>query len=207
MLTQAAAKQVLIKITDILKSLGLTYWIDSGTLLSAYRDKNINLFDHDLDIRTFIDEFNDDLIGEYFKLAWKSGFNWFEAYQLPFSQILTCHENKTVVDLKLCYRDKEHIWYYCWNDPNPMPILHVYPVRFFETFGSIELLGNGYPCPQPIEEYLNYHYGPDWRQFKARAEQADESDFTWDYMKSPPCAMTLQEFWVLKGDYPYVLFG
>ena len=206
MLKPSQAKEFLEKTANILESLGLTYWIDSGTLLSAYRDKDINIFDHDIDFRVYEQDVTDEITPKLVGALWEAGFNWIEATKPIKSQILAAKNREIMLDLKLCYRDEEHVWYYCWAEPDPRPMLHVYPVKFFDL-GKIELLGREYPCPQPIEDYITYHYGEDWRKFKVRPQDADKTDLTWDYMKDPPCAMTLLQFWVLKGESPYTPFS
>lgn len=195
-----AASQVLSKTADVLVDMGVSYWIDSGTLLSAYRDKSINQYDHDIDIRVFEDELTEEREPELVAKLWEIGYRVLLTLKPIRSQMGGGHPLGTGVqlDLKFCKRDAEHVWYYCWNEPDPRPIVHIYPIKFFNKLGKISLYGREYSCPWPIEEYLIHHYGSEWRGFKLRAEQAEETDMTWDYMKDPPCAMSLAEFYVFK---------
>jgi hypothetical protein len=184
----------------VLEDMGVTYWIDSGTLLSAYRDKVINVFDHDIDVRVFEDELTRELEPELVKRLWQIGFELVITDKPIRSQMGAGHPLGTGVnlDLKFCYRDDEHVWYYCWNEPDPRPMIHIFPIKFFKKMGKIDLYGRKYSCPLPVEEYIEFHYGKDWRLFKVRADQAEETDMTWDFMKDPPCAMSLTEFYVFK---------
>jgi hypothetical protein len=195
-----ACSKVLSLTADILEEMGVSYWLDSGTLLSAYRDRAINLFDHDIDVRVYVDELTGDTQAEFVKKLWQAGFRLVVADKPIEAQIGAGHPLGTGInlDLKLCFKDDEHVWYYCWKEPDPRPIVHIYPIKFFKNMGRIELLGREYPCPQPIVEYLEWHYGKDWREFKVREDQMEESDITWDYMKDPPCAMSLTQFYVFK---------
>lgn len=203
MLRLEPAKKTLEKTVQILEELGITYWIDSGTLLSAHRDGTINLLDHDIDIRVFEDEISDDLTLDIIKGFWKAGYRYIVDDKPIKAQILCLNWDDITLDFKLCHRDKEHLWYYCWKEPDPQPIVHVYPIKFFKKLGEIELYGKKYPCPQPVEDYIIHHYGKEWRDFKCRPEQAEDDDVTWDYMKSPPCAKTLGQFYAMKKVHLY----
>ena len=57
MLDEAKTTELLKSVADLLESyMGKdSYYLDSGTLLGIYRDKAINKFDHDIDIRVFED--------------------------------------------------------------------------------------------------------------------------------------------------------
>lgn len=193
-----AASQALSRVADICESMGLTYFVDSGTLLSAYRDKTINIYDHDIDVRIFRDEVDGEGEAELVKRLWQAGFRLIVASNER--QIGAGHPLGTGInlDLKFCERDNEHVWYYCWREPDPIPAIHLYPRSFFDNMGTIELLGRVYACPTPIGEYIEYHYGKDWREFKVRVEDADECDMSWDYMKGPPCSLSLTEFIAMK---------
>jgi len=194
-----ACKQALERTVDALEELGITYFIDSGTLLSTYRDNTVNVYDHDIDVRVFRDDVSKEKEAELIKRLWAKGFRLMvmaTEHQLGAGHPLGTGVN---LDLKFCGMDDKDVWYYCWKEPDPIPIIHLYPRRFFENMTTINLLGRDYSCPSPIEEYIEYHYGKDWREFKVRAEDAEETDMTWDYMKDPPCMLTLEEFIALKS--------
>ena len=53
MISPETANEVLQLTADVLEELNIRYWIDSGTLLGAYRDKAIIPYDHDIDVRIF----------------------------------------------------------------------------------------------------------------------------------------------------------
>ena len=142
-------------------------------------------------------------ISELVKQLWKVGYSLVKSTGSAKAQILALHYDNVMLDFKFCYEDEQSVYYYCWGEATKSPILHVYPKHFFEL-GMIELNGKEYPCPQPIEAYIIHHYGHEWRKFKARAKDAGKTDLTWDYMKDPPCMMTLEEFEQMKGHPPMV---
>lgn len=199
MLKREDAKEALEEVANTLEFLKVRYWIDSGTLLSTYRDKDINRLDHDIDVRVHAERFQDrGQVGELIKALFTRGFCIFESHKQRL-QLLAVSEKSVLLDLKFCYQDDKDLWYFCFKEPDPVPMLHVYPRKFFEELGEIELLGRKYPCPQPVESYLIHHYGTGWKQFKVRPEEAEETDLTWDYMHSSPCSFTLDEFADKKG--------
>lgn len=189
-------KEMLENTASALESLGIKYWIDSGTLLAAYRDKNLNPFDHDLDIRCLPGEVTDSNIGDLVKAFWDIGYTIAVQNKGKRAQMLLgTPDHKVLLDLKFAFQDENLLWVYCWASTlgDEEPTVHAYPRRFFEKMDEIELLGRKYPTPSPIVEYLEYHYGKEWQLFKKDISQADETDLTWDSLKSPPCAMSLKQ--------------
>ncbi len=192
-----AARVVLEMTCDILDSFGKTYWIDSGTVLSAYRDKDINIYDHDIDIRTIREEWSTGEVAELVKQLWLAGYVHINDTGDAWEQILGHHVEDVLLDFKFCHRDDKHVWYYCFT-PSAV-ITHLYDRKYIDNIETIDLLGRAYPCPGPVEEYIETHYGPEWRLFKVRAEDAGETDLTWDFAKDPPICYTQEEFMALKG--------
>ena len=193
MLDVVKAQEVLEKVADLLDSLDAKYWIDSGTLLGAYRDKGIIPYDHDIDLR-LLPSFPEEKMSELVTGLWKIGFKVIISNHGKRAELICITGDKIMLDLKFAYQDKNLLWIYCYTQPYAIdePRVHCYPRKFFEHMGEIDLLGRKYPTPTPIEGYLEHHYG-EWREFKKRPEQADETDLSWDYMYSPPCAMSLEE--------------
>lgn len=62
------------------------------------------------------------------------------------------------------------------------------PRAFFDTPGVVHFYGHPYPCPSPVEDYLEYCYG-DWRTPVRSTSTASDSSKTWlrrgaDYMRA-----------------------
>jgi len=50
-----------------------------------------------------------------------------------------------------------------WKGDMLLDIIWVEPQGFYESYDEIEHNGIAYPAPYPIEEYLEWKYGPTWR--------------------------------------------
>ena len=98
MLNVNNAEQTLIKTTDLLKENGLGYWIDSGTLLGAYRDKNLIPYDHDLDIRLLPNQLPESKESEFIKRLWEIGYKVIIKNYGKRGEFICAHENTIMLD-------------------------------------------------------------------------------------------------------------
>ena len=197
------ANEMLQKVADILEEMGMKYWIDSGTLLSALRDKTINQYDHDIDVRIFPGEAKDEDMPELIQKLWGIGFHVIIENPGKRAQLICYSKNQIMLDLKFTFKDENLLWMFCWSgvyDENE-PVVHAYPMTFFEKMGEIKLLGRKYPTPTPIEGYIEHHYGKDWKEFKEKPEDANDTDLIWDYLHDPPCAMSLTQLNALREEF------
>jgi len=199
--------KLLTETCDVIERHTTGYYIDSGTLLGFVRDGEINQYDHDLDIRILPNCFDPSdanlkaLIGD----LWDVGYRVFAPNIGQKAELITIWASddfvhRIMLDLKFAYTDGNLVWVYCWPQPACIdpPRVHAYPARLFKEIGEVEYRGRKYPTPTPVIEYLEYHYGPDWQDFKVRAEDAEQTDLGWDYMKSPPCSMDVMELVQLR---------
>ena len=179
------------------------YWIDSGTLLGAVRDRSINIYDHDIDVRILPGRLPEKKMKRLVLGLWEIGFRAIVQNWGKRAELICVHPDKVMLDLKFAFEDGNLLWVYCWPQPASLdtPRVHCYPIRFFENLGVMNFLGREYPVPMPVEEYLEFHYGPQWREFKKRPEQAEETDLSWDYMMSPPCAMSLEQLAAKREEF------
>uniref|UniRef100_A0A6M3JZC9 Uncharacterized protein n=1 Tax=viral metagenome TaxID=1070528 RepID=A0A6M3JZC9_9ZZZZ len=194
------ADKALKAATKVLHGLGVPCWIDSGTLLSTVRDGDFNKYDHDIDVRLFRDDLPDELMPVLVSDLYKEGYKTIQQNTGDRKQILALWENDVMLDLKFVERNEDWVWYHVWDKVPGSSIFeksdvvtHVFPSRFYKEFETIDLRGIQYLAPKPIEEYLTYHYGDEWRTFKAKPEDVDMTDFLWDAQKMPPCVKTLDQ--------------
>lgn len=201
-LDKEQANKALNNIADILEKMGVPYWIDSGTLLGAYRDRDFIDLDHDIDVRILPMGCPEERMLELITELWKRDFRVLVQNYGQRAELICVNTDRVMLDLKFAYTDGTYLWLYIWGAPasREAPRVHLYPIRFFFSLGEIELRGRKYPTPEPIEEYLVCHYGKEWRQFKSRSEQAEDTDLKWDYRFSPPCAKSLEELMALRNN-------
>ena len=106
MLNLGDSIKTLNKVADILEAQKINYWIDSGTLLSAFKDKTFNIYDHDIDIR--YSEIDEESEAELVKQLWKGGFKVIEGGKAMRAQINVLSEFDIMVDLKMSFQDDKH---------------------------------------------------------------------------------------------------
>lgn len=194
------AEIALKKTFEVLENMGASPWIDSGTLLSVLRDGSLNKYDHDIDVRVFKDSIPDERMPELISRLYEVGYNTIQQNTGDRKQLLCLWDNDVMLDLKFVEYNDDWVWYHVWDKTPGSSIAgeddavtHVFPKKFFDEFDTIELKGITYMAPKPIEEYLTYHYGEQWREFKAKPEDVDMTDMQWDASKSPPCVKSLME--------------
>jgi len=137
----------------VLEEIELRYWLYEGALLGIYRDGDFIPWDWDLDFLVISKEVVSK-IGPLKKKLSKLGFEVNVNVQkkkrpkIGFSR----KGEKTSINGYFISKDKT----LCVRKP------YQFPMRLFESGGSIEYKGIQYPCPDPIEEYLELAYG-DWK--------------------------------------------
>jgi hypothetical protein len=205
-LNPANADMALQATVDVLKKYTDRYWIDSGTLLSTVRDSNFNIYDHDIDIRLFKEDIPEEKMPSLIADLYKAGYMTVQQNTGDRKQLLALWQNEIMIDLKFCEHNDDWLWYHVWDHvpgssifENAEVCAHVFPMSFFKEFEKVKLLDNEYPAPKPAIEYLGYHYGDNWREFKTKSDDIEMTDFKWDAQHMPPCAKTLDELEKIKS--------
>ena len=150
-------KKEFLKICDILDESKVNFFLHSGILLGAIRDKDFIKWDWDIEISVFSEEFFSkiDLVVDKLK---KNNFK--------IKQI-----NKKKDDSKIDFIGEypENVTGYTIWSWNYSKIRNVYwrrefsiPAKFLNSFSKIEFLGRQFNCPTNTEEYLEFAYG-NWR--------------------------------------------
>lgn len=150
-------KKEFIKICDILDTLKINFFLNSGILLGAIRDNNFIKWDWDIEISVFSHEFfpKIDLISSILK---KSGFKIIKIIK---------DKNNLKIDFAGVYpSDVTSYTIYGWQHSK---IRDVYwrkelsiPSRFLNKLSKFNFLGREFNCPNNIEEYLTFVYG-NWK--------------------------------------------
>lgn len=144
------------EIKKILDKLKIRFWLYEGGLLGIYREGNFIPWDFDLDILLY----SEDLIEKRYILKNTLKKNGFKT-----SKAKRQHLNKKRPKL-IATKNGEKVSFngYFLNRKQKLRVRIPYrfPCRFFEPGTTINFKGVDYPCPNPIEEYLEMAYG-DWR--------------------------------------------
>jgi len=146
------------RVRDALNEAGIDYWLASGALLGAYRDGDFIPWDWDVEIDVRQEDLEANLTALVSALATRR-----------FS-VRPPRDRKWRVGCRRRNGTPIGIWGFALqNDVDGTPHrrklvspLNV-PVEFWQTGTFIELRGQQYQCHAPVEDYLRWTYGPDWR--------------------------------------------
>ncbi len=203
------AEEALWKTCQVLGKYTPNYWIDSGTLLHAVREGGINKYDHDIDVRCLKEDIPDEKMPDLVADLYKIGYMTVQQNAGDRKQLLGLYQSKIMLDLKFCESNKEYLWQYVWDsspgssiDEKSEVVAHVFPIEFFRKFEKVKLGSHEYQSPSPVIDYLTYHYGEQWKEFKSKPEDVDETDMTWDAQHTPPCSKSLKELAELTAVTP-----
>jgi len=168
-MTSSDKFKFLLEVKDVLDKAGITFWIDFGTLLGFYRDGDFLRGDPDMDIgikrenQEKVVEVIDELkkIGKVITRVDKADKHYLAGYKI--------------------YRDDFWIdiaFFWDCNDKWILPIsewpkVMVFKKEYYTNLVDIEIKGVKFKMPEKIEEYLELHYGKDWRRPFEEGEEYD----------------------------------
>lgn len=150
---------------DILKSVGAKHWISSGNLLGVYRDHQLISHDTDIDVNVLMD-WNTKLSNEQSTRIIKQ----FKANQftLIYTTIVNNHfmqtafmdeKSQVIFDIYYFYRGLRDAYAMNYNQEG----IIAKPLRFVEKLGKLTFDGRHYPVPDPLDEFMVWRYGKDWK--------------------------------------------
>mgnify|MGYP001196538375 FL=1 len=153
-----ARRNEFFKICDVLDEMNINYFLQTGVLLGAIREKNFIKWDWGVDISVFSDEFLNkiDPLAESLK---KEGF-----------KILNINKKKNNYKIYFIGKYPEEVTGYTVFAWNYSKIKDVYwrrdysvPSKFLNKLSTVVLFGREFKCPDTPEKYLTHAYG-DWRK-------------------------------------------
>ena len=165
-------KDVLMQIDKVYKELNKDYWLDFGTLLGAYRNKNFLKHDDDIDIGMFLHDYQDN--NE--KIFVKYGFKKIRSFTIDDGEYgrEETYEYKGV-GVDIFYYSKVDTSKAYYHDFRPIQGLSrdltiekrggLIPRELtlaLSSIGHIHFLKKVFPIPEPIEEHLRDRYGDDF---------------------------------------------
>tara|TARA_B100001063_G_C16679072_1_gene510734 strand:+ start:245 stop:877 length:633 start_codon:yes stop_codon:yes gene_type:complete len=150
-------KKEFLKICDILDKTKINYFLQSGILLGAIRDKDLIKWDWDIEISVFSEEFLPN-IDSIVKLLEENEF-----------KITNINKNEKESKIDFIGEYPENVTGYTIWSWNYSKIKDVYwrrelslPAKYLKNFSKIDFLGRKFNCPNNPEEYLSFAYG-NWR--------------------------------------------
>ena len=172
-------KNLLFYITDLLDKNDIIYWLDYGTLLGAVRNGEIIPWDTDIDLGTLgtevekICSLKDQILAD--------GYD-FRVHQLNGPQSAQAHDvvnfksahtiyvfyskiNKLSLEIPVWDTKPEYAWQYDrrWYGEGERAIGKAFSKLYVHPRDEIEMYGRKFKCPNKVEQFLEYRYGPNWR--------------------------------------------
>ena len=166
------AQNVLLQVDKVFKTLELDYWLDFGTLLGAYRNKDFLKHDLDLDFGMYLaayDEKNELVFNRF-------GFKKTRSFLIDdglYGREESYEYLGVSIDIFYYTQCDTHHAYY--HDFRPMQGLSrdltiakrggLIPRELtlaLESIGEIDFLAGKYPIPEPVEKHLSDRYGQDF---------------------------------------------
>ena len=129
-------------------------WVIMGGITLGYaRYKDIMPWDTDLDVGIFT-EMTGVQWGSVLSALKKQGFNKGGEVD-DFAHFF----RKTILDLHIFHKDGE--FYVC--SPKPYKHRYIERAKWFDKIQIVNFVGDRYPIPNLIEDFVSAHYGPDWK--------------------------------------------
>lgn len=150
------AVQNLKDIKSILDELKITFWLDGGTCLGAYRDKDFCDGDEDdIDICAWDNQLF--LVDKIISMAVERGFELHHKWELE----ITLKRGESRIDIFFNRKNKSDAYTHLY-DGDRIAKYVVIPVHFYERLEPIKFYDMDFLVPSPIEDYLTLKYG-DWK--------------------------------------------
>jgi hypothetical protein len=133
---------------------GIPWVITGGIVLGYARYNAIMEWDTDLDVGVFV-KISGEQWAKIFKALYKNGFK-INTTQEDFK----VGRREAMFNLEVFHKNGE----YYESFPKTTPGLKfVEKAKWYDKPQIIEFLGNKYPMPNHLEDFLDAHYGKDWK--------------------------------------------
>lgn len=147
------AIQNLKDIKGILDELKITFWLDGGTCLGAYRDKDFCEGDEDdVDLSCWDNHLY--LMDDIIKRAEEKGFTLNHKWELEIALV----RGGSRIDLFFYRKNKKEAYTHLYDQERIAKYL-VVPVHFYERLEPIEFYGIYFLAPSPVNDFLTFKYG------------------------------------------------
>ena len=146
-----------LKVCDILDSNKIIYYLQTGILLGAIRDKDFIKWDWDIEISVFSEDFfpKIDLIVKDLEIN-----------DFKMIKIIKDKEDSKIDFIGKYPADVSRYTIYSWNYSKIKDMYwrreRYVPSKFLNTFSKVSLFDRQFNCPKNPEEYLSFAYG-NWK--------------------------------------------
>lgn len=175
------ALTLLLEIKNVLDSLNITFWLDGGTLLGAYRENGFMASDFDIDVGMYGED--DHKIQAIVEKMKEAGFGHFHVKEHPWGEgkQISWVKDRIPGDIFIYYK-RGSSRFRVMFDIDPARTVRfipcVYPSYLFDKLQTIDFMDYGveFNMPSPVEEYLERQYG-DWKTDKTNQEFHWQTDY------------------------------
>lgn len=161
------AERMLFKVSEILDTCNISYWLEGGTLLGIRREERLLPWDNDIDISMMISQ--KPKLNTLYVLLKKQKYRvktrLFEYSKSPFKKgdirMIKIRERRffglikgpVCLDIFIKYPENEYAY---WEIDNKLKSV---PHKFYDSFKTITFKNYNYKIPELTDEYLTYRYG------------------------------------------------
>jgi phosphorylcholine metabolism protein LicD len=175
--------KVLHELTQILIKYNIKYWLQDGTLLGYYREKDLISHDNDTDIGLF---WSDIISKDVFLEILNNGFNLFKIKgHIKNSLMLTFLKEGQKVDLFFYYKENEKKIFHTALGKHWQIVKYKYDA--FDV-KEVNFLGYQFLVPEDELKFITTKYGQDWNIPKPK----------WDNINGPINAEPTEIFLDIK---------
>jgi len=165
------AENLLVEVVTILNKHGIQYALEGGTLLGVFREQRLLPWDSDVDLSILSNVLNkkDLLVNDLKKSGYRVRLRYFENSQSPFKKgelriikirdksFFGLSKGSVCLEIFIKYPHKTSVY---WDVAGHIMAA---PKAFYDSYDSIDFLGQSFSIPSQTANYLTHKYG-DWKK-------------------------------------------
>lgn len=176
-------EDILIILYEICTSCNKSIWLEFGTLLGAYREKNFIRHDYDIDLGMYVDEYDAVFEENLFNKGFEKKHHFIQyRRQERFLTEVTWEYEGFHVDIFLCIRDNNNRHIFCYGKKDEATFSQnkweVLDYTLPEAYPLEKVYINNVICQAPanVEECLRKYYGDGFMRPDKGSSATDKSD-------------------------------
>lgn len=151
-----------------LGKLKITYWLEAGTCLGAWREHDFIDHDQDIDLGIYAEDCADEAgLNRLIGAMEESGFSLHHIFgKLERGFEIAFKREGVKLDIFWFYLSQGKRWHAAWrnggrNGESDL-IKLVFSAELFEKLGAVRVFKQTFKVPNPTDDYLVERYGPEW---------------------------------------------